>query len=194
MSQHPPLNRSKLWSMVILFALPALIALTVYMLRDNLNLTSKSEGLLLTPPLSLDMLQLTTLDNTPVTPATFADHWWLIYLTPPACGDECATQMAKLHSVHLSLNKNMSRVKRAMFMQGDSLTPQQLQPAEQDNTLTIAKINNPSYLLSNCSVATDESLFIMDPLGNIMLCYAPQQEAHAILKDMEKLLKASRIG
>jgi cytochrome oxidase Cu insertion factor (SCO1/SenC/PrrC family) len=180
--------------MVIIFALPALLALTVFMLRDQLNLTSKSEGFLLTPPLALEMLQLTTVDNAPVKADTFANHWWLIYLTPPSCTDECGTQNAKLRSVYLALTKNMSRVQRIMLAQENALTPEQLQQAAADKPLLIEKIANPEYLLSNCSVATNEGLFIMDPLGNIMLCYAPQQEAHAILQDIEKLLKASRIG
>lgn len=188
------MRKSKVWTMVILFALPAFLALTVYLLRDHFNFTIKSEGLLLTPPLALENLQLTTENNAKVAAETFADHWWLIYLTPEKCSDECAVQLAKLRSVYLALNKNMPRVKRVLLMQNQALTTDQLQQVSQDKPLVIEKISNPRYLLSNCTKATTEGIFIMDPLGNIMLCYAPQQEAHAILKDMEKLLKASRIG
>lgn len=187
-------NRAKVWGLVILFALPALLALTLYSFRDQVNLTSKSEGELLLPPLMLSMLQLTTIEDLPLPPDTFEKHWWLIYVTPSSCTDACAMQMAKLHSVHLSLNKNISRVKRVMFLNGNSLSTEQLQQAHQDKSLTLAKINNPSYLFSNCHLIKDNGIYIMDPLGNIMLCYGPNQEAHAILQDIEKLLKASRIG
>jgi cytochrome oxidase Cu insertion factor (SCO1/SenC/PrrC family) len=191
---QPALARRKLWGMIILFALPALLASGVYLLRDHFNFTIKSEGLLLNPPLALEKLQLKTLAEDPVPADFFADHWWLIYLAPPACTDECGTQLSKLRSVYFSLTKNMPRVKRLMLTPENALTSAQLQLAAQDKPLIIENISNPDYLLSHCSVATTEGIFIMDPHGNIMLCYAPQQEAHAILQDVEKLLKASKIG
>lgn len=184
----------KFYILIIIFILPALLAAAVYWGRDYLNLTPQTNGILLTPPLTVEKLNIETVNGTKLVANDFAKSWWLIYVAPPACKEECAIQAGKLRSVHMALNKNIPRVKRLMLIQADSLSADELQQAQQDTQLMIDKADNPEYLLSNCQAATQEGIFIMDPLGNIMLCYGPQQEPHMILKDLEKLLKASRIG
>jgi hypothetical protein len=42
--------------------------------------------------------------------------------------------------------------------------------------------------------ATGEMLFIIDPLGNLMMRHGPGADLKGVVKDMERLLKASRIG
>lgn len=189
-------KKFKILSLIVVFALPAMIAAGLYYGSSFFNFTPKSQGLLLDPPLSAEKLEITTVSGTPVTAEDFAKFWWLIYVAPTACAaEECAVQAAKLRSIHLALNKNVARVKRLMLLQPHSLSTEQLQAAQQDKQLTIDLLRNPHYLLDNCPMSADqEGVYIMDPLGNIMLCYAPHQEAHAILQDLEKLLKASRIG
>ena len=184
----------KFFSLILIFALPAIIAAGVYWGRGYLELTPQSNGLLLNPPLAIEKLNIETVNGTALTAKDFAKSWWLIYVAPPECGNECAVQAGKLRSVHMALNKNIPRVKRLMLIQAHSLPANELQQAQQDTQLMIYNVQNPEYLLNDCSVATQEGIFVMDPLGNIMLCYGPQQEAHLILKDIEKLLKASRIG
>lgn len=184
----------KLVSLVMLFVLPIFAAIGVYMGRDFFNFTPKTFGTLITPPLSIEHAELKTVDGTAVEP--FGKTWWMIYVAPPECGDECAVQAAKLRSVHMALNANIPRVKRLLLLQTNSLPADQITQAAQDEQATIDFIQNPEYLLKGCPTepALQEGIFIMDPLGNIMLCYQPQQEAHAVLQDIEKLLKASQIG
>lgn len=186
----------KLGALIFIFALPAIFAAGVYLGSEYLHLKPKTNGILLDPPLSAEKLEISSVTGTPITTKDFAKSWWLIYVAPNTCiAENCAIQAAKLRSIHMALNKYTSRVKRVLFLQPESLSSEQLQAAQEDKQLTIDRLQNPDYLLNNCSMSADqEAIYIMDPLGNIMLCYAPQQEAHVILQDMEKLLKASRIG
>jgi len=39
-----------------------------------------------------------------------------------------------------------------------------------------------------------ELVFLVDPLGNIMMYYTPTHSGKDLLKDLQKLLKASQIG
>ena len=39
-----------------------------------------------------------------------------------------------------------------------------------------------------------ERIYISDPLGNLMMSYPPDINPKGILKDLKKLLRASRIG
>ncbi len=188
--------RTKAIGFVLIFILPMILAASVYLGRDYFDLTPKTQGTLITPPLSLAELKLKTLDGTVVTPDDFGKSWWLIYVAPAECDEECAVQVAKIRSVHMALTKSASRVKRLMLLQPHSLPPSEVKAAAEDKLLTVDYIQNPDYLLQGCPADANlaEGLFIMDPRGNMMMCYKPKQEAHAILKDLEKLLKASQIG
>jgi cytochrome oxidase Cu insertion factor (SCO1/SenC/PrrC family) len=181
-------------NIILLFAAPLVAALLVYLGSDYLSLSSKSNGTLINPPLSLENLHIQHLNKTVAEPSEFAKHWWLIYLAPQHCTENCAIQVGKLRSVQLALNKNISRVKRVLLIQEESLSTTELQQATQDPQLTIDRISNPDYLQNHCPNTSDDGIFIMDPFGNIMLCYNATQEPHYILKDLEKLLKASQIG
>jgi len=37
-------------------------------------------------------------------------------------------------------------------------------------------------------------IYLIDPLGNLMMSYSPRSEPKGILSDMKKLLKLSHIG
>jgi hypothetical protein len=37
-------------------------------------------------------------------------------------------------------------------------------------------------------------IYVVDPLGNLVLSYAPQADRRGVLKDLRQLLKLSHIG
>ena len=55
------------------------------------------------------------------------------------------------------------------------------------------KPNNLHGLISNVS-ENQSSIFLVDPLGNVILKYDEKFEGKKLLKDIKKLLKLSRIG
>ena len=40
----------------------------------------------------------------------------------------------------------------------------------------------------------EHTLFIVDPLGNLMMSYDARQDPHGLLEDLKKLLRLSHIG
>ena len=55
------------------------------------------------------------------------------------------------------------------------------------------KPNDLHGLISNVS-ENQSSIFLIDPLGNVILKYNEKFEGKKLLKDIKKLLKLSRIG
>ena len=188
------MRKTHIVNMILLFSAPFVAALVIYFGNEYFSLTSKSNGTLIRPPLNLENIELTQVNGTPVLANEFAKKWWLIYLAPQHCTENCAIQVGKLRSIQLALNKNIMRVNRILLIQSESLASSELQQAQQDPQLVIDKIQNPSYMQNHCPNTQDDGIFIMDPLGNIMLCYDSTKEPQYILKDLEKLLKASQIG
>lgn len=164
------------WPAVILtalFLIPFIGAILFYINRDQIHYATKNKGRLITPPLSLSALSL--LPN----PKLFAGKWILLYVVPTnssGCNEGCRKNLRMVRQVHTALGKDQSRVSSAVipYKGGESSLKQHL------------------FLSKN--VNNNGQLFIVDPLGNIMMTYDDDNFGEALYKDLTHLLKASKIG
>jgi hypothetical protein len=101
--------------------------------------------------------------------------------------------------VHTSLGKDQSRVRRVYLSTHSSLEPgfatylkteypnlQIYRVIEQDLDNSLGRVVNGLVLF--------DLLFLMDPLGNIMMYYEPAKIGKPLQKDLKTLLKLSKIG
>lgn len=86
------------WGIIIVFFLPLVLAIIVYITRDHWALDSKQHGELLSPPLHIssgyDASQRL---------------WRVLYVTPKCLGDDCELQQAKIASVRDATGKDYDR-------------------------------------------------------------------------------------
>ena len=52
----------------------------------------------------------------------------------------------------------------------------------------------PYFLIDGVAMEAAERVYIIDPLGNLMMYYPPVADPSGMLKDLRKLLKYSKIG
>ena len=94
------------------------------------------------------------------------------------------------------LNKEMLRVRRVLLVKDEkTLTVEAIQ---KDDALVTAHLE-PSLLkvLETAMGGTqipEGTLFLVDPLMNVALWYAPGFDPYRLVKDLKHLLKASQIG
>ncbi|MTI14933.1 hypothetical protein [Sansalvadorimonas verongulae] len=144
------------------------------------------KGNLLSPTLTLEAFQAANLN------ADVLDgKWGILVVADGECGETCKNSLYLTRQAHIALNRNSTRMSR--FLVSDTAPQPELQTfidAEHDG-LTVVKGAMPS--LSHGSEGSVR-IFLTDPLGNVMLWYNEEHTGKQILKDMEKLLKTSRIG
>jgi hypothetical protein len=110
--------------------------------------------------------------------------WTLAYVTN-ACDNACEKTLKDMETIRTLMNDNMRRVQRLLLISGASNL--------QETGLLIAKPSNK--LQQKLRKFPDNSLFLIDPLGNVMLRYNPQSlEIRRVIKDLQRLFKYSRIG
>ena len=132
-------------------------------------------------------------------PADFLrGKWSLVYLGSGTCNERCRQALIDTRQVRLALGDDMPRVQRVFLYAGECCDDSHFDDEQQG--LVIAGLDDADALLgefpSYDGVAPLEAgrTYIVDPLGNLMMSYAPDAPAKGMHEDMKKLLKLSHIG
>ena len=180
---------SSRWELYMIFLIPfGGVALAAWMYFGGAFLPEgrNHKGNLLSPMLTLGDFQSENLNT-----ETLAGKWGILVVADGECGQSCKDSLYLTRQAHIALNRNSHRMSRYL-VSGTALATgvQQFIDAEHEG-LKVIKGSMPGLPKGeNDSVR----IFLTDPLGNVMLWYNKEHTGKQILKDMEKLLKASRIG
>jgi len=124
----------------------------------------------------------------------FEDKWLMLYNVPQDCDVNCQEALKSVDSTYVLLGKYMPRV-TPVALTSKELSPEQLAQIRTSMWQVIPMPEKAKKRLVETQVV------IVDPLKNIVLSHqmpkdkeALDQLSKAILADMKKLLKYSRIG
>ena len=122
-------------------------------------------------------------------------RWVLLQVTHDGCGAVCKDALHRTHQGWLMLNKEMLRVRRVLLVK-DAKTASQA-TIQQDDALVPA--GTDAGVLKTLESALggpvpEGAIFLVDPLMNVALWYAPSFDPYQLVKDIKHLLKASQIG
>ena len=178
-----------------LFSAPLIAALLLY--ESGWKPASGIEhGTLLDPPRPLPAVALIRPDGSLAPPGALRGAWSLIYPGNGACDSRCMTALADLRQVRLALDKDASRVRRVFLYTGPCC--REGFPGPDEGDLLVLSADGPSgmELLGRFPPPAKggDGLYVIDPLGNLILGYPAAGAARGLLADLERLLRLSRIG
>lgn len=193
-----PKRMAPLLILVAVFALPMLAAWILF-LNPNLVPAGKSNhGTLVSPPLAFPDMAFQAAGDQRFSRENLLGFWTLVTIGRTNCGRVCREDLHQLRQVHLALGKDGYRVRRLLVLPGGVTSQAQVQALlDIDRNLTVITDSGEQTdtlidLFAGVNEAGDDYRFLIDPLGNLMMVYAPSIPAADILKDMKKLLKVSR--
>jgi hypothetical protein len=177
--------------MVLIFAAPVALSYFWYFVVQPAG--GRSYGTLLDVH-PLPAATLRTLDGAPASLATFQGKWLLVAEDGGACGAECEAKLYAMRQVRAALGHDDLRVERVLLLEDAEPLDAALQQ-RYAGTHFLRLQDGPLR-----SAFTPESgqprahLWVVDPLGNLVLRYPQNPDLKRMLKDMERLLKVSQIG
>lgn len=129
----------------------------------------------------------------------FLGKWWLVYVGPQKCYEECQSILYNLRQLHVALGKDSSRVERLFISHPDCPSALcEVFLAENYPDLLRVKLKpldfDKLFFVSSPDRETLGEIYIIDPLGNVMMHYSPEIEPKGILSDLKRLLRVSKIG
>ena len=147
--------------------------------------------LLETRPLPAAMLQDASGRQFPF--ESLRGKWLLLTVQPAACDDRCRQKLYYMRQVRTAQNENMMRVERLWLVTGAGHPAPEL--VAEHSGLIIARLVDPAWLAAlPVRREAGEHIYLIDPLGNLVLRYDDESNPKGILKDLVRLLKVSRIG
>lgn len=186
MIRHP---RAKLLAIMALFALPIVASTVAYHFYRPEGTTNHGE--LLAPPVAITAATLLRPDGKPFRFEELRGKWVLIASDAGSCPAACLAKLATLRQVRLALGRNAARVAR-VFVADDSRPVDPAAMAPFEGTILVAP--PAGTLLPPVPLNDRAHLYLVDPLGNVMLRFPAGAEPRGLHKDLERLLKASQIG
>ena len=146
--------------------------------RDGGVWGTTNQGEFVDPPLTVRELALKGSDGQLLTEG---GTWWLWVVADSDCLGECANAVHQLRQLHILLNRDSDRVQRGL------LTDPGAAPA------LLSEYPGAQHLTGDLS-ALREGIYIVDPIGNLVLYYPLSDAGKPVLTDLKKLLKLSQIG
>lgn len=118
-------------------------------------------------------------------------QWTLVYAGPASCDTPCQEALYATRQTRLAQGKEMDRVSR-LWLVTDQGTPSP-ELLENHRELRVAHAD-PSWLANLPGSEQGEYLYLIDPLGNVMMRFPGQPEIKLVIKDLRRLLKYSQLG
>ncbi|CAM5785430.1 SCO family protein [Castellaniella caeni] len=143
-------------------------------------------------------LPLRDLGGQPVDLNQFKGRWLLISTGPGACPETCVKGLFVLRNSHASQGKNVTRLERLLFVTDDApIAPVVAEAYQGTHVLRADPASLAAWLAPGAqdpAATLARGLWIVDPLGHLMMVFPDAERPEAVRDDIRALLKNSRIG
>ena len=128
--------------------------------------------------------------------------WTLLYIGDADCDADCNENLYKMRQIRTAQNENMRRI-QLLYLVRDEAIPAPLAAllARDYKDTAVALLTSvqveqiaPYFLIDGVAMQAAERVYIIDPIGNLMMYYPPDADPSGMLKDLKKLLKYSKIA
>ena len=125
----------------------------------------------------------------------YRGKWVMLTISSGACDAGCQKKLYDLRQLRLAQGKEMDRIERVWAVT-DAQPVDTLLLREYDG-MHVLKINADvlkKWLPTEADTQISDHIYMIDPLGNLMMRFPKNADPNKIKKDISKLLRASAIG
>ncbi|HEY0962426.1 MAG TPA: hypothetical protein VGE69_08720 [Pseudomonadales bacterium] len=211
-------NKAKLTFLLLIAALPISTATWYFSTHEYKGIiATRNKGELVTPVIDVTTLDLRNGAGEPaylpfdeivadIDPEDYEPRpWQLLYIGAPECNDSCVERLYFLRQLHVRLGREFDRVQRVYVQASDVPGPLPAATAafitEQQPDMRVVYANASALrekLRATVPSGTDplaqHYIYVVDPVGNVMLYFTPENTPEEILSDLDTLLDNSSLG
>lgn len=187
-------SRWLLAALVLAVVLPGAVAMGLFLTGWRpASLTVHGE--FMHPPVQLDTIQITRASGEPTALQALQGKWTLLYLQPADCQRDCVASLYGMRMVEIGQGEHSLRVQRLVV---SASAEQARLLAQRDAGLISASADAAQLAQLRQRLILPEGgaapIYLMDPLGNVILRYGQDVDPTGIRKDLSHLIKHSWVG
>ena len=187
-------GRWKLLAVVAVCAAPMIFSyLTYYVIKPT---GRTNYGDLIDPRQHpIPRLGASALDGKPAELDAFKGKWIMLQVAPGDCQQRCKDQLVAMRQLRLMQGKGIERIERVWLVTDNTpLDTMLMKVIDGTHMLRVPPAAVNAWLpVAQGGLVTDH-LYLIDPLGNLMMRFPKDADPNKVKKDIAKLLKASAIG
>ncbi|WP_426208131.1 SCO family protein [Massilia sp. TWP1-3-3] len=197
MEQNKPNQTSGRWKLLAVLAVcasPLIFSyLTYYVIKPS---GRTNYGTLIDPRAHpIPALGTTGLDGKPLALDAYKGKWIMLQVEPGDCPQACKDQLVKVRQLRLMQGKGMERIERVWLITDNApLDIELMKVIDGVRMLRVKPDAVKAWLPVEPGGDVTDHLYLIDPLGNLMMRFPKDAEPNKVTKDIGKLLKASAIG
>lgn len=211
-------SKMKLAFLLLIAFVPITLASFAFRAATDAGLFSGetvNKGILINPPVDISELALEDEKNDEVF-LTFEERvadipdpddyetapWLILYVNNGDCAESCRERVHLLRQMHVTLNKNMPRVRRYFVQSHTGEVNEALATHFRDEFPSMGVVKGDASTMAaalapreiNVDLNSEDIIFFVDPVGNVMMYYTEEHDVAEIKEDLERLLRLSSLG
>ena len=196
-------GRKQLLMLMAFFASPIIVAIIMYNYAlETGPKKTKNHGDLVVPARPLTDVILQSVSGKEYKFSDMRGKWIMVYLGDATCDESCKENLYKMRQSRLAQQGEHLRIKR-LYISTKGKAKTSLLNVVKDhpgmevvygNTSAVNSVLKQFELKDKSAAASAMRLYLVDPLGNLMMSYEKGFDPKGLIKDITVLLKISRIG
>jgi cytochrome oxidase Cu insertion factor (SCO1/SenC/PrrC family) len=179
---------TSLWLLLALCAAPVVASYVAYHFWQPSGQVNHGE---LLPPQPLPDAHFRLIDGTPFQLHQLKGKWVLVMADSGRCDAFCQRKLVYLRQVRLAQGKEKERIERVWLIT-DEERPEAALLAQHEGAWAIRAAGSGLLELLPVKDALGDHVFVIDPLGNLMMRYPPDFDPRKMVKDIARLLRHSK--
>jgi SCO1/SenC len=196
-----PRGRRTLMLVALLFLLPVVAATVLYVSGWRPEGKSLQHGELVQPARPVGDAELTGADGAPYRLNTLRGKWAFVYFSPLPCTQACRNSLYKMQQVRLAQGRDAPRVERVMIVAAAGAGALRELAQQYPGLVAVSGMRATLQTLAREFVSGQGTaldvpgrVYLIDPIGNLVLSYAPDADPSGMRKDLARLLRLSQVG
>jgi len=185
-----PVRRTTLWLILAVCVAPFVASILAYLWWEPEARVNYGE---LLPAGPLPTAQLVLTNGSFFDFAQLRGKWVFVTVDSGACNEYCRQKLWKIRQVRRAQGKYMERIERVWLISDGGKPDAQLLKEYEG---TYAAVAAGSAILGKLPFAgaQRDHIYLIDPLGNLMMRWPKDADPSRMRKDLVRLLKVSQIG
>jgi cytochrome oxidase Cu insertion factor (SCO1/SenC/PrrC family) len=183
-------GRLKAFFILLVCAAPTIAAYLAYYVWQPQGRTNHGD---LIEPRPVATAAFTAADGRAFSLADLKGKWVLVQFDDAACGEACARKLFNMRQSRLAQGREMDRIERVWVVLDAGATNPEVAKLVDDAHVVRAKDSGVMAQFPAPESVRDH-VYLVDPLGNLMLRFPREADPRKMMKDLSRLLKASRVG